>query len=312
MDNSKGRYWDRPWSLVDGCTPCSPGCEHCWSASMAHRFRDKDMYNLEGRSLTDDKGHFNGTVWTHPDRLDIPLRRKKPTVYSIWNDLFHEHVPWEFIQRAYGVMARTPQHTYLVLTKRTYWARQAIGWIIAGNREYAHLPNVWHGLTVCNQAEADEKIPELLKVPGKKWLSIEPMLGRLNLEKWLDACPRSERVDGNGHSWVFDGDDPYIICAFCGERRDALSGRVIGCRFTVKSAIDAVILGGETGPGARPCKPSWVTSVKDQCEAANVPFFFKQWGDGYRKGAHIDGEYIPMGRLLEGKEWNALPWREAT
>ncbi len=87
MDISKGRYWNRAWSLIDGCTPVSEGCEHCWSASMEHRFCKADKYDCV---LTNDEGAFNGSVHIREDRLDIPLKTKKPTVFSIWNDLFWE------------------------------------------------------------------------------------------------------------------------------------------------------------------------------------------------------------------------------
>lgn len=110
-----GRYWDKSWSLVDGCTPCSPGCDHCWSAAMAHRVRR----DLTGR-LGDETGPigFNGLVFTRPDRLSILLKRRKPTVYSIWNDLFHKEVPDQFRIDALEVMEEANQHTFLVPTKR--------------------------------------------------------------------------------------------------------------------------------------------------------------------------------------------------
>ncbi len=88
---STGKYWDKPWSLLSGCTPCSSGCDHCWSASMAHRFhkREDDYMPRQSHPLTTD-GKYNGTIILHPERLDIPLKRKKPTVWAIWNDLFWE------------------------------------------------------------------------------------------------------------------------------------------------------------------------------------------------------------------------------
>ena len=90
IDISKGRYWQRAWSLVDGCTPCSPGCDNCWSASMAHRFKREGEPGYDTGILTDEKGNFNGDIIIHPERLNIPLTRKKPTVYAVWNDLFWE------------------------------------------------------------------------------------------------------------------------------------------------------------------------------------------------------------------------------
>lgn len=312
-----GKYWDKPWSLIDGCTPCSPGCDHCWSARMAHRsYREH---------LTTTEGKFNGHVRVRPDRLDIPLRRRKPTVYSIWNDLFHEAVPDRYRDQVYAMMALCKRHTFLAITKRAanmahYWAADRVelgtrwyearryskdGSTIAakncGTWPKTGIPNVWHGVTVCNQQEADEKIPYLLQVPGKKWLSIEPMLGPIDyLASWLVGCsdidlrPRSEA-----------------------ER--------IAPRSRCLRSIDLVTLAGETGPGARPLHPDWVRSVRDQCDAANVLFYFKQWGEW----AEIDWDNWPSrtaryvyiyptgmvrigrkrtGRILDGKEHNDLPW----
>jgi protein gp37 len=314
IDISKGRYWDLPWSLVSGCTPCSPGCAHCWSAAMTKRFDRKVIKTPGQRDIIEKSrfisaaGMFNGKTKTHPDRLDIPLKRRKPAVYAVWNDLFHEEVPSLFPHHANVRMAQCPQHTFLLLTKRPHVLRK---------RKMPPIDNVWLGLTVCNQQEADEKIPVFLQVPGKKFLSIEPMLGPIDLrnipgpEKWkLDALQFPDGVNGS-------------------------------------SIIDAVILGGETGPGARPMHPDWVRSVRDQCAAAGVPFFFKQWGEWFpgkmvpyeekhsygrwgwisRKGGEVD-HYLSRqfeddshhelmlrigrknsGRLLDGRTHDDLPWR---
>lgn len=268
------RYWDRAWSLVDGCTPCSPGCDHCWSAAMARRFH---------KFVVHPNGRFNGEIITRPDRLSIPLKTRKPTVFSVWNDLFHEAVPDEFIDSVYQVMTIARRHTFLILSKRSmrqgeyhrkikhnigsrYVHRNGLNdWrdkdrlLLMDDGQEWPLSNVWHGLTVCNQEEADSKIPVFLQVPGKKFLSIEPMLGAIDLLKYpifeecVDACPM-----------------PGLNCSECHPYRK---------RKFQKRKIEAVILGGETGPGARPLHPEWVRSVRDQCAAAGVPFLFKQWGE---------------------------------
>lgn len=280
-----GKYWDRGWSLVDGCTPCSPGCDHCWSAGLAHRFAVEGEPGHRNHILTDDKKRFNGIVIVNPRRLDIPLKTRKPTVFAVWNDLFHEDVPFWFQTDVWLNMCLTHRHTYLVLTKRAEVMRTFVSaW------KMSDFPHVWLGVTVCNQTEADEKIPLLLQTPAAhRWVSIEPMLSSIDLRNLREGTFNA--LDGIDHEDIGDVRDQGIF-------HDELGG------------LNAVILGGETGPGARPCKPSWVMSVKDQCESAGVPFFFKQWGDGYRKGAHIDGEYIPKGRLLDGREHNELPWRK--
>jgi len=262
----KGKYWDKGWQLVAGCTPCSPGCDHCWSASMAHRFHGfKDTWHPE--RLTDDNARFTSKIILHPDRLNVPMKRKKPTVYAIWNDWAHESVPLDFVDNILEVIAVCPQHTFLACTKRAHLIDPKLYEATEDNpcRELGggdYLPNLWLGLTVCNQQEADEKIPIFLQIPGKKFLSIEPMLGVINFRwmKWIS------REHSTGH-------------------------------LDILKDISCVILGSETGTGARPMHPDWARSVRDQCDMAGVPFFLKSMGSG-------------KGRLLDGREHNDLPWRQ--
>lgn len=279
IDIEKGRYWDEGIELVSGCSPCSPGCEHCWSAAQAHRFYREGEPGHESGIFTDDRGRFNGDIMTHPERLKR-FNTRKPKVFAIWNDLFHEAVPWEFQYKSYESMWMYHWNHYLVLTKRPakmLSATKEISFHLERNR--MSMPkNTWHGLTICSQQEADEKIPVFLKVPGRLFLSIEPMLGPINLD---ETC---------GSSWCW---------------RDG--------------AIQSVILGGETGPGARPMNPDWVRSVRDQCAAAGVPFFFKSWGayglnwmnddNGKIEGSEwMDKGIKKPGRLLDGRTHDELPW----
>jgi protein gp37 len=187
---------------------------------------------------TNDKGQFDGRVSVHPARLDIPLKRRKPTVYAVWNDLFHEAVPGTFIQAAYATMAQSRQQTFLVLTKRPKRMcdiHTGFGEVGLTFREGygAVLPNVYHGLTVCNQQEADEKIPIFLQVPGKKFLSIEPALGNVSL-------------------W-----DTYL-------------------NVKLVEYFDLIIWGAETGAKARPAEIEWFETIRDECEVAGTPIFLKQ------------------------------------
>lgn len=268
IDIENGRYWDRAWSLVDGCTPCSPGCDHCWSAGMVSRFSGSRLVDEDGSPYIVENGKFTGEIIPHPDRLNIPFKTRKPTVFAVWNDLFHESVPAEFVQAAYTTMANARQHTFLVLTKRAKRmcdlskAADETGLTLREVIRGFNLPNVWHGLTVCNQKEVDAKIPIFLLVPGKKFLSIEPMLSDINF--------------GVDLFQLFPLDNP--------DAREP-------------DNISAVILGGETGPGARPMHPDWVRSARDQCAAAGVPFFFKQWGE------HVPGELINDGRPEPWRRW---------
>jgi protein gp37 len=150
------KYWDKAWSIIEQCTPVSEACTNCWLKAIDNRF---------GRS-------WNGEVKCRPDRLDIPLRIRKPTVFAVWSDLFHEAVPYEFIHKAYGVMLRCPQHTFLILTKRPrrmaeYWSLNTIHALIryevlslkAGRYNGTQWPlsDIWHGTTCENQKAADEE-----------------------------------------------------------------------------------------------------------------------------------------------------------
>ncbi len=276
---SKGRYWDEGVELVSGCTPCSPGCEHCWSSGIAHRFAGKYGRFENATVFTNENGKFDGTILVHPDRLKR-FNTRKPKVFAIWNDLFHENIDWQFIYDAYDVFEREKRHMALILTKRPQNMKDFIQWR-EGNK-ICQMDNIWHGLTICNQQEADEKIPIFLQVPGKKFLSIEPMLGPIDFRK----VPGFNRVGGlNLSEW-------------------------------------SVILGGETGPGARPMNPDWVRSVRDQCAAAFVPFFFKGWGkwglnwmnddNGKIEGSEwMDKGIKHPGRLLDGRTHDDLPWVKA-
>jgi protein gp37 len=281
IDILKGRYWDKGITLVDGCTPCSPGCDHCWSATQAHRFKREGEPGHDSGILTNSNGRFNGDVIVYPERLSR-FKTRKPTVFAIWNDLFHENVPDEFILKTFQEIGGQFQNTYLILTKRPQRMLDVIERInpILRAESRAPIGPVWNnlcfGLTVCNQAEADEKIPIFLQVPGKKFLSIEPMLGPIDLTK------------------IYNGSFPPFNC---------LNRWTNGKQST---GVDAVILGGETGPGARPMHLDWVRSVRDQCAEAGVPFFFKGWGK------HIpptQGHNALNGkRNLDGRTHDDLPW----
>ena len=205
-------------------------------------------------------GYENGfAVSLCPERLDEPLKRKKPTIYFVCSmgDLFHEDVPDEFIIGVHIMMNLCQHHTFIILTKRVermveFYEKTSCDdvyehWSTFSGApselvDWPNLPNVHRGVTICNQEEQDRKVSALSQIPGKTFLSIEPMLGPIKFN----------RIYFNG-------------------------------------VVDQVILGGESGKNARPMHPDWVRSVRDQCQAAGVPFMFKQLGEYV---AADDGEVL--------------------
>jgi protein gp37 len=259
IDIEKGRYWDEGIKLVSGCTKCSPGCDHCWSLGMEKRFGS------------------DGKIVTHPGRL-ARFATRKAKVFAIWNDLFHEDVPDEFYSDTVKAIMDYSHNTYLLITKRPSVLLRRFDDAKRYNlgRELKSLENVFFGLTVCNQQEWNEKKKYFQIVPGKKFLSLEPLLGDIDLKL---TQPFKEPF----FSWP-DSEMEHL------------------------AKIDAVILGGETGPCARPMHPDWVRSIRDQCAAAGVDLFFKQWGEYFEGTKMGRGSKKLLGRLLDGRTHDELPW----
>lgn len=338
-ENSAIEWTDTTWNPTVGCTWASPGCDHCYAVSMTRRLEGAAKgaigqgslrrYAADYVSLTTWK-HFNGTVRALEHRLDDPLRWKNPRMVFVnsMSDLFHKDVPFEFLNRVFEVMENTPQHTYQILTKRPEWMAEYTGWRW-GPREDgpgSRIParNIWLGTSVEDQPRADERVPHLLRCPARvRFLSCEPLLGPIDLQS----------IGRNADGWS-------AINALTGERR-AEQGPTT--RVTDGSRIDWVIVGGESGNNARPMHPDWARSMRDQCGAAGVPFFFKQWGEwGFprttKPGAtgrftiihdtSVEVKEYPRsfnrfgaavlervgkraaGRLLDGREWNEFPTTE--
>lgn len=241
------------WNPVTGCSKVSPGCENCYAEKLSHRF------GWTSKPWT--AAHAKENVKLHPDRLDIPLRWKKPRMIFVnsMSDLFHEQVPFEFIFAVWARMAVARQHTFQVLTKRPQRMLDFFRWNDnkLGPRIEPYLPNVWLGVTVEDQRRADERIPSLLQTPAAvRLLSMEPLLGPVDLERHLNGGKTLDEWKARALSGV----DPY------------------GFRPPYPR-IHWVIVGGESGHGARPMHPDWVRSIRDQCQASGVPFFFKQRGE---------------------------------
>jgi protein gp37 len=170
---AKGIYWSKALSLISGCSPVSEACQNCWLAEMEYRFnRTSELLQIKNGTI---KPIFNGNVIFNENRLDIPFKTKKPQVFAIWSDLFHQSITHKQTRSVYDAMAVCDRHIFLILTKRD--RRMA--------KESENLYNVWHGITCETQQRADERIPYLLQVPGNKFLSLEPLLGEIDLSKYI-------------------------------------------------------------------------------------------------------------------------------
>lgn len=344
-DKSKIEWTDATWNPITGCSVVSPGCTNCYAMHLAGT---RLKHHPSRTGLTDDSKAgpvWNGQVRFNEQWLDQPLRWRRPRMIFVCahGDLFHENVPDEWIDRVFAIMALADRHIFQVLTKRAARMREyfsidskaplsecpeaRIGRAameIARQRgeDVNHpfwdtwwqwpLPNVWMGVSVEDQARADERIPLLLDTPASvRWISAEPLLGPVD---------------------------------FCGMWVPSLNP---GMHINMLERVDWIVAGGESGqakPG-RPMHPDWPRTLRDQCQAAGVAFNFKQWGD-VRPGSdlHYDkhtfcmdraGRTVPAparakdfpkgsssadgwewmrrvgkkraGRLLDGRSWDEMP-----
>ena len=322
---TKIQWTEETWNPIAGCSKVSAGCKNCYAIKDAHRLagnpNEKIAAKYEG-TTTDDGRNWTGRINFAEHALDQPLRWTRPRQIFVnsMSDLFHPAVPITVQTDIFEVMAKCPHHTFQILTKRAdmLFRMKQIGVGVAyrlGKQSVSNfwpLPNVWLGVSVENQEAADERIPLLLETPAAvRWLSCEPLLGPLD----LTAIPRTK---AEGFMRPLDG------------------------RF---NTIGWVVVGGESGNFARPMHPRWARDLRDQCAAAGVPFFFKQWGawtqsprdwcshpssDGAQGPASqlervdiwrcnqcgalhdLDFDFVRVdkhvaGRLLDGREYNEFP-----
>ena len=292
-----------PWI---GCTKVSPACDHCyaerdfdlrrhvvqWGAGQARKRTGDDNWKKPGRwnkqrFVTCGCG-FRGTIdelttdAVHGCNLQFKPARRRVFCASL-ADVFDNEVPLQWRRDLFDMIAATPNLDWLLLTKRIGNAKTMMADALhlnpaaqAEGRIWP-LPNVWLGATICNQDEADRDIPKLLDVPAAvRFLSVEPMLGPIDL-KLMQYEDSNER----------DGD-----------------GRIIA--NTRRRGLHWVICGGESGPHARPMHPHWARDLRDQCEAAGVPFLFKQWGEWLPRSACY--HRFQNGRSLADEDPGATRW----
>jgi len=331
MSANTGIEWtDATWNPIRGCSRVSEGCRNCYAEKVAYRFSGTGR-PYEGlvrvNAAGERKPEWNGQVRFIEKHLLDPLKwggqvkeewgvlggemRERPRRIFVnsMSDLFHENVPDEWIDRIFAVMALCPQHIFQVLTKQPERMRK----YLLGKSDKNHRAAVWMAM-----ASFDEG----LGMPCPEWPLPNVWLGVsvedqdvLNKRVWtLLKTPAAVR---------FLSAEPLL------GPLDLNAGRY----------LDWVIVGGESGPGARPMHPDWVRSLRDQCHAAGVPFFFKQWGEwcptkntdkenvvqlaipdsakvrGRNHAVAFGGESLPMfrvgkktaGALLDGREWREFP-----
>jgi protein gp37 len=313
---SKIEWTERTWNPILGCDKVSPGCKNCYAIRMAWRLQHNPLMadRYKGLTTKTEGGNINwtGTLRMVPAVLHLPLDVKKPTTWFVnsMSDLFHESLTFGMIDEVFDVMDACPQHTFQILTKRPSRMLEYFHWKHEGNgTKFGRLPlaNVWLGTSIEDQERGNERLKALLNTPAVvRFVSCEPLLGPLS----LGLCLATEVTD--------------LI-------KDVLH-----------NTLHWVIVGGESGPKARPMHPDWARNLRNECTHIGIHFFFKQWGEWKPfKYVNLKGEaYVNLtpsgkneillnpdcqpglfpasinmervgkkkaGRLLDGMEWNEMP-----
>jgi protein gp37 len=261
---TKIEWCDETINPIIGCAKISAGCANCYAERMANcHAHNPKLAERYGPVITE--GHWNGKTAFVPSELEKPFKWKKPKRIFVGSmgDLFHDRVDTARLDEILATIGSLPRHRFMFLTKRADAMMIYFNNLTSSERGVRFLPtfrqwpipNLWLGVTIENQKAADERIPILLQIPAaKRFVSVEPMLGPIQLEHSTDGMPFIGYSEGG---------------------------------------IDWVICGAETGPGARPMQAAWAESLRDQCQASGVPFFFKKFANGDTK--------------LNGREWSEFP-----
>ncbi len=233
---TKIEWTESTWSPIVGCQKVSPGCENCYAERMAKR--QKSMGRAKYQTVVDKSGWTGEVALCSEREMTAPLRWKKSQMIFVcsMSDLFCEKVPFHWIEGVYDVIERAEQHIFQILTKRPEIMLDYHLNEVIGNYVEEYIPNLWLGTTVEN-SDYLHRIKDLCEIPAaKRFVSFEPLLGEI--------------------------DDYYYL----------IDGSPRGCF----EKIDWIIIGCETGPGARECKTEWVRELALQAEAAGIPPFIKK------------------------------------
>jgi protein gp37 len=265
---SKIEWTERVWNPIRGCSRVSPGCQHCYAERVAHRFSGPGQPYEGLTHLVAGKPQWTGEVRLVPEALGEPLHWRKPcrVFVNSMSDLFHEDVPDGFLCRVFKVMGQAERHTFQVLTKRAdrmqrFLREQTNAHAIRTLEDPEFCvrwpyPNVWCGVSVEDQQRANERIPPLLQTPAAvRFVSAEPLLGPVDLTAVRHQLGAQSFATVN-----------VLV------EKDSLN------RGHDRPRLDWVIVGGESGPGARPMRLEWARSLVTQCREAGVAVFCKQIG----------------------------------
>lgn len=296
MSQATGIEWtDATWNPVRGCSRVSEGCRNCYAERVAARFSGPGLpYEGLARQRSNGEPQWTGSIMLVREHLEDPLRWKRPrrVFVNSMSDLFHPGVPDSYINAVFGVMCLAHRHQFQILTKRPGRMRDFVSSQYGGKEP---LPNVWLGVSVENQEAADERIPLLLDTPAAiRFLSCAPLLGPVSLQQsWRDYLEGWDTA-------------PEHVCHGDEERCHRMCPEPIQVRT---AAVDWVIVGGESGPGARSCDIHWVRDLVAQCGFAGVPCFVKQLGSNPDNSAQPDGDLIKA-YIRDRKGGDMAEWPE--
>ncbi|WP_027817101.1 phage Gp37/Gp68 family protein [Paraburkholderia bannensis] len=294
-ENSKIEWTDHTFNPWEGCQKVGPGCDNCYAETRNARYAGGTAINWgpgAPRRRTSEANWRKPRAWNaaHAEFFAAHGRRQRVFCASL-ADVFDNAIDPAWREELFKLINETPNLDWLLLTKRIGNVPMMVS-VIPG-----HLPdNVWLGATIVNQEEADRDIEKLLMTPARRrFLSIEPLLGPVDLLAWFDptgnCCMQEMQSCEN-----CPADAPWIHGPTTEYAED-------GSGYS-SPEIDWVIVGGESGPGARPMHPDWARDIRDQCEAVGVPFLFKQWGE-WAPGESCGG---PLTRTERTADWWDGKW----
>lgn len=274
-ENSKIEWTDHTFNPWEGCQKVGPGCDHCYAETRNARFGGGTAINWGPGA---PRRRTSAANWRKPlhwnavhSNFHYQHGRRQRVFCASLADVFDNAVDPAWRADLFALIRQTPNLDWLLLTKRIGNVPSMLAAI-----GVAHLPgNVWLGATVVNQSEADRDIPKLIAIEARfRFLSMEPLLGPVDLER---PMPGPDLDQGSGAK----------ICQ----------------PWKIQSGIDWVIVGGESGPGARPMHPDWARDLRDQCAGAGVPFLFKQWGE-WTPGENVERHT----GVVSTADWFADKW----